>query len=211
MVSGRKLFRRLISTERPAHDCLCRRWHGSHQYAACVHLWNHINKSRIMLTADRLRKILHYDPETGIFRWLNPPACSVRRGDIAGHFHKKLGYIFIGIDNCKQCAHRLAWLYMTGEWPTKWIDHANGDRRDNSFKNLRHCTPSQNISNSKRHKTSTSGLKGASWDEQTKKWRVRIRSNGKNYCGGRFTSPEEAHAVYCAMAKRLNGEFFRSS
>jgi hypothetical protein len=124
---------------------------------------------------------------------------------------KALGYVAIGIGGHRYLAHRLAWLYMTGGWPRRRIDHRNGTPSDNRWTNLREATGSQNISNAKRHKDSSSGLKGATWESWSGKWRSTIRSNGKTYHLGRFRTPEEAHAAYCEAAIRLNGEFARTA
>jgi hypothetical protein len=100
------------------------------------------------ITAERLRQLLHYDPERGVFTWLSRPAerswntrfAGTRAGTING-----LGYVVIGILGRRYKAHRLAWLYVHGEWPGRELDHINCDKSDNRIANLRPATRSQNI------------------------------------------------------------------
>lgn len=123
-----------------------------------------------ILTQEQLKEFLHYEPLTGIFTWLKLPlkAYSVKVGDIAGT--KQHGYIHIQIFGKKQYAQRLAWLYMTGNWPSKHIDHKNGIRDCNIWCNLRDCTDSQNQFNAGLSSRNKSGYKGVSWRKATNKW-----------------------------------------
>ncbi len=114
-----------------------------------------------MVTADRLKELLSYDPETGIFVWAKLSGRRARIGDRAGSFNLSLGYRVIGIDGERHYEHRLAWLYMTGEWPSEDLDHENCDKSDNRFSNLREATDSQNLANVANWAHNTSGLKGA--------------------------------------------------
>jgi hypothetical protein len=85
------------------------------------------------LTAERLRELLNYDPDTGVFTWRVRPVHSHRVGDIAGSVRTTRGYRLIGVAGRVYKAHRLAWLYMMGEWPKDQIDHINRDPSDNRF------------------------------------------------------------------------------
>ena len=101
------------------------------------------------LTADRLRELLHYDPDTGVFTRRVATAPCVRIGDIAGCFDNSNGYLKIGVDGRQRYAHRLAWLYANGTFPVFDIDHLNGIRTDNTLLNLRDVPRKQNIENVK--------------------------------------------------------------
>lgn len=104
-----------------------------------------------MLTHERLKEILSYDPETGIFRWKLKISKKNNIGDIAGSLGIK-GYIKICIASKYYRANRLAWFYMTGEWPKNIVDHKNRIRNDDRWINIRDFTHKENSSNSSRHR-----------------------------------------------------------
>ena len=157
-----------------------------------------------ILTAERLRELLHYDPETGVFTWQKKRNCRVKLGGVAGSIYNN-GYRVIGVDRKYRLAHRLAWLYVHGEMPAGEIDHINGDRTDNRIANLRDVSKSVNNQN-KKHAMSnnTSGLLGACWDSYNHQWKAQIGLNGKQYKIGVFDSAESAHAAYLAAKRKLH-------
>lgn len=157
------------------------------------------------LTQERLKELLHYDPDTGVFTWLQP---GKRRlvGFTAGTVNSR-GYLYISIGGKQYRAHRLAWLYMTGEVPENEIDHRNGIGTDNRFANLRKATRSQNKANSATYKSNSSGCKGVGFDKATGRWKARVQVNGKRISLGYFDSPESAYAAYCEAATKFHGEF----
>jgi hypothetical protein len=156
------------------------------------------------LTLKRLRQVLDYNPETGIFtRKLRG-----RRGQhrlVAGGKHSK-GYITIGIDCKSYLAHQLAWFYVYGKWIPQ-IDHENRIKTDNWIENLRPATTPENLHNAKRPRHNTSGLKGASFSVPHRKWRSYIQVRGKHMHLGLFQTREEAHAAYVNAARQHFGEF----
>jgi len=96
-----------------------------------------------MITQDKLKEILDYNQHTGLFTWKKIKKYSNRSvGDIAGSL--SLGYVVIGIDKKIYKAHRLAWLYVYGEFPKEQLDHINGNKEDNRICNLREANQSQN-------------------------------------------------------------------
>jgi hypothetical protein len=97
------------------------------------------------LTQARLKELLHYDPESGAITWASRPSSRVKVGMLAGKVHPTQGYRQVRADKSLYYAHRLAWLYMTGEWPAADVDHINHVRDDNRWSNLRGATRSQNI------------------------------------------------------------------
>lgn len=157
------------------------------------------------LTAERLRELFHYDPETGAFTWkmLTSPRGGVKIGDVAGSIDTK-GYRIIRIDGRDHKAHRLAWLYMIGEWPKDQVDHRNGTPADNRFANLREATRAENGQNRATSKNNTSGFTGVSWHGRDRKWRAQIRAGGRNQHLGMFASAEDAHAAYLAAKAELH-------
>jgi len=116
-----------------------------------------------------------------------------------------VGYIDIGIDGKIYRASRLAWLYMTGEWPQKTVDHENLLKIDNRWENLREAGASKNGANRRKLKNNTSGFKGVAVNRG--KWSASIRVGYKSIWLGRHDTPEEAHAAYMAAAKEHFGEF----
>jgi citrate synthase len=129
-----------------------------------------------ILTAQRLKEVLHYDADTGQFTRL--PANGRNGKHCVGTIHR--GYLIIDISYKKYKAHRLAWLYVHGEWPNDQIDHINGDKVDNRISNLRAATPSQNKQNARKARSdSRSGLIGAIWSSRQNKWRAVIMVEGK--------------------------------
>lgn len=163
------------------------------------------------LTAERARELFSYDPETGELRWKpNLFGCGKRRhrGEVAGT--SKNGYREIGIDGERHYAHRVAFLIMTGFWPSHQIDHESTEKFDMRWENLRDATPSQNRSNQKRRRSNTSGFKGVS-KHQDGKWVAKITHQYQQIYIGLYETPEAAHAAYCEMAKALHGEFARYS
>lgn len=144
-----------------------------------------------MLTQQRLKELLQYDPETGLFTRLQDKGPS-KKGTVAGTKRTKDGYISISIDYKKYQAHRLVFLYMTGTFPLKQVDHINRDREDNRFNNLRHVSPQENQHNNSLSKKNTSGVTGVSWNKGIKKWHAYIKVNYKRINLGFFNTIEEA-------------------
>lgn len=157
-----------------------------------------------MITQERLKQALFYNPNSGIFIWRWRQSYPKHTGKIAGSYERK-GYLNIQIDGKNYKAHRLAWLYMTGMWPCEQIDHINTVKDDNRLVNLREATNSQNRANTPPPKNGSSGLKGA--QKTRNKWQAMIAGR---YLGI-FDSQEKAHAAYAAKAKELFGDFARTS
>jgi len=176
---------------------------------------------KIILTAEYVRSILNYNPDTGIFTWRPRPldhfksemACKTWNsrfsGKTAGSINNN-GYVNIVINYVQTRGHVLAWLYEHGSWPKKKLDHINGIKSDNRICNLRLATDSQNDYNSKIPKNNKSGYKGVHPEKRTGKWYSQIQVNKKRICLGTFDTPEEARAAYCAAAIKYHGEFART-
>lgn len=152
--------------------------------------------------AERVRQVLNYDPETGLFTW------AVQKGGIpsgarAGSIGAD-GYIAIGLDGTSYKAHRLAFVWMTGRWPTDQIDHRNGDRTDNRWGNLREATQAQNAANM-RCREGRELPRGVI--RHHRRFVARIRRDGADKHLGTFATPEEAHAAWRAAARETYGEF----
>lgn len=154
------------------------------------------------LTAERLREVLAYDPATGVFTQKVRTSIRVKVGAVAGSLHRR-GYIHITIDGRRHFAHRLAWLYVTGEWPPDQIDHRNGIRDDNRVDNLRLANKALNMQNMREAcADNKTGFLGVS--PRRGKFRSTITVNGKQKHIGTFPTPEEAHAAYLKAKRQLH-------
>jgi len=154
---------------------------------------------REQLTAVQLRELLHYDPDTGDFIWLKPTSNRVYIGKKA--VYKSHGYPSIRIHGYLYHAHRLAWLYMTGEWPPEQIDHIDKSRDNNKWSNLRLASNSENSMNKPLQSNNKSGYAGV--DKFGNRWRARIHKDNKEIHLGLFDEPEEAALAYYAAFHRL--------
>jgi len=165
-----------------------------------------------LITAQRLRELLNYDPETGIFTWhILPTRGNARLNPEQAGGKDRKGHIRICINQKYYAAHRLAWLYIHDEWPSKDIDHHNGIPSDNRIVNLREATSQENRFNEKLRSSNTSGYKGVLRHPQTGRWRASIWINYKRIHLGYFATAEEAAAAYNEAAAGYHGEFYRDT
>ena len=145
-----------------------------------------------ILTQERLKELLHYDQETGVFKRKTTQANNAKAESIAGCVNKKLGYVIIGIDNKQYYAHRLAWFYVNNTWPENQIDHINRNKTDNRIKNLREVTHAQNRQNIGLKNNNKSGATGVFWYANRNKWIAYIRCNGKRHSLGYHVNFQDA-------------------
>jgi len=170
------------------------------------------------LTQELLKELLHYDPETGVFAWryrdikfcknkaLQTTWNKQFSYKICGHVREtnKNNYCWIAVLNKVYRAHRLAWLYVNGNWPVNHIDHINGDGLDNRILNLRDVTNSENRKNGRLHPKSKSGYSGIYWNKINKKWIAQIGVDGKVKYLGSFS--DIGKAIECRkLAEKNNG------
>lgn len=159
-------------------------------------------------------QMLDYDPGTGIFRWKvkrNGFGGGVHPGDVAGT--DRYGYVQINVTQKLWRAHRLAWLFQTGELPPKGIeiDHINGIRNDNRWSNLRLVTRRQNNLNLGLSKRNVSGVKGVSWDAKSSKWLARLKHEGKVVHLGYHDTIEAAATARKDGERQYHGEYARAA
>lgn len=158
------------------------------------------------VTYSRLRELLDYNPDTGLFTWLQYRSQRANKGSVAGRVNMTTGYVEIQIDGTRYKAHRLAWLYCHGVMPDKQVDHINCCRTDNRITNLRKATSSQNQQNTGLTKSNKSGRKGVYF--RGGKWQAQAQINGKKYHLGRHKSIDEASKVYEEFCKEKYNEFY---
>lgn len=162
----------------------------------------------------QLKAVLDYEPETGVFRWkterTNAPNGG-RIGTVAGSPASN-GYWRIWLFGGEHLAHRLAWLWMTGEWPPSDIDHDNLVRNDNSWDNLRLANPSLNAANILPKKTKGwPFVKGITFvaKQPNRPFKAAIEVGGKYHYLGSHSTLEEAVAAHAAASVKFFGEFAR--
>lgn len=150
------------------------------------------------MTRDDFISMLDYDKFTGLFLWKK----GHRKGMVAGYKHPH-GYKQIWIFGKPYYAHRLAWLFVYGEFPTSQIDHRDGVKDNNAIENLRDVSVNMNMQNQKiAHRNNKSSLLGVS--TANGKWRARIKIMGKVTHIGTFETPELAHAAYLNMKRKFH-------
>lgn len=156
-----------------------------------------------MLTIDieHLRSLLSYDQLTGIMTWKTRHNNNKRGGKIQN------GYVRIKIEGRFYEGHRVAWALHYGAWPDVEIDHEDGNKANNSIKNLRIATKLQNQRNRRLQKNNTTGYKGVIKHNGTEKWGAQIRFGGRQHRLGTFESPQIAAHEYNKAAIKHHGEF----
>lgn len=152
-----------------------------------------------MLTQERLKELLDYDPDTGIFLW-KVSRYSECIGKEAGSVAITDGYRRIALDGKKYLAHRLAWLFVYGVWPTNQIDHIDHNKSRNKISNLRDVTNGENQQNQiKPQKHNHAGKLGVR--HRNGKYQAQIKIDGKSKHLGSYSTADEAHLAYL-QAKR---------
>lgn len=161
-----------------------------------------------MLTAERLREVLEYDPTSGVFiqvivfdgrgsRW--------KPGRVCGHVSKQSGYLTLRIAGKLYQAHRLAWLYLHGSYPAHQIDHLNGVRTDNRIANLRDVPNAINRQNLRKPRSDNeTGYQGVTLDKRRGVYWARVRLNGVTTHLGCFDDPVAAHEAYLKAKRRMH-------
>lgn len=145
------------------------------------------------LTSERLKELLNYSPESGLFTWDHPRSGVVPRKP-AGHVSTN-GYLKIRVEGKLQSAHRLAVLYMTGLFPVEDTDHIDGNRLNNRWANLRACSHQENCQNKGLIRANKSGATGVHFEKSTGKWMAYVGFGYKLHHLGRFGTFCEALAA----------------
>lgn len=152
--------------------------------------------ARYDITQEELKKLVHYDPETGVFTRRIRTSNRVKVGEVMGCSEPKHGYLLGRLHNHLYLMHRLAWMYVYGKFPDDLIDHVNGVPWDNRITNLREASRGGNSQNLIKHKDNSSGYLGVYWSKAANKYVARICVKGKGYHLGCFVCPKQAYAAY---------------
>lgn len=156
-----------------------------------------------MLTVERARELFSYDPGTGILT-RRKSGGGYAAGTAAGHI-KGNGYIRLSADRKTYAVHRVAWLIVTGEWPKGDVDHIDMDRQNNRWENLRVCTRSENMHNTR----AKSGIKGVCWEAGVRRWRASAYIHGSSKNLGRYACLGKAIRAYREACVAAYGEVAR--
>lgn len=144
-----------------------------------------------MLSFEEAKYLFNYNEHTGIVTWQVRKANCINVGDSTGAYDSS-GYLRVYVNYKTYAAHRIAWLLMTGKWPTEQIDHINGIRDDNRWANLREASSHENAKNQAIPRNNTSGVVGVSFYPPLGKYAAYIRVNGKKKHLGYFHTIKEA-------------------
>lgn len=153
------------------------------------------------MKSEDLKRLLCYNPDTGVWTWLSS-------NKIAGNVQKN-GYRYISINRKLYQSSRLAYLYMTGEWPENIIDHIDGITDNDKWSNLRPATLSENQYNKVIPSHNKSGIKGVFWEKRSQRWVARIRKENKTIYSGYFQNKEDAIAARMKAEITYHGEYRR--
>ena len=164
------------------------------------------------LTAEIVRDLLDYNPDTGDLFWKERPLKYFKKEIDARKWNAKWSdkkaftyktkdyrskHVRIAnkegsIFGKRYLTHRIIWLHYYGCWPKDQIDHINHDPTDNRIINLRDVTASENQRNRTLQKNNKVGHSGIYWDKESKKYRAQIH-NGKHCKNlGNYDNLEEA-------------------
>jgi hypothetical protein len=160
-----------------------------------------------------LRKLLDYDPETGVMTWRHRPFSEFPSKQSAKTWHTRYcgkpaftslsnGYLQGTIYGVRRSAHRVVWAIYYGRWPEKHIDHINGNKADNRISNLREVTNQQNQQNAPLRKDSTSGVTGVTRARREQRWVAEIYADGRKVCLGYFKKKSDAIKIRAEAEKK---------
>lgn len=169
-------------------------------------------RSESGLTAEHLRRVLLYDPHTGLWKWRQggrgrPKVLVWFAGTLGGK--PGFQYLSISIGRLPYYVQRLAFLYMTGRWPDPEADHIDGDRTNNRWDNLREATRVQSKHNKGARKDNVVGARGVYYRSKEGKFHARIKIGDKRVSLGLFDTVELASEAYEKAAKEAFGLFYR--
>jgi hypothetical protein len=178
-------------------------------------LWEEVlmsTKANCLPKLEELQKVFIYDSSTGLFKYKSAPKHSPRKtGDVAGAL-KTLGnykYILLRFQKKQYLAHRIAWLFTTGEDPgALFVDHINGNTLDNRISNLRLCNKAENAQNQKRSRRNTSGYKGVHFCKFRGGWVASFTHNKQRHQKYGFKCPKDAAAWVREQREKLHGDFY---
>jgi len=164
---------------------------------------------RFNLPVEELDTVFLLDSSTGNLWWRVSGRGRLTNKPVGGTGLN--GYKTVRYKGKSYLQHHIVWAMTNGRWPDREIDHANGQRDDNTPSNLREASRVENARNSKLSTNNTSGYKGVWWCNRKKKWVAEIGLHGKNKKLGYFTDIEQANTVRTKAEQVLFQEFRREA
>ena len=155
------------------------------------------------LTQARVRELFRYDDETGNLIWQARTSRRIKVGEVAGHQNRD-GRWSIRVDGKLYLAHRLVWLWLTGELPSDEIDHKDGNGANNRRENIRPAVREENAQNMALRSDNATGFTGVYWHRAGKKYAAEIRAWNKRYFLGLFQTKALAAKVYREAKSNLH-------
>lgn len=163
-------------------------------------------KNEQQLTLSRVKELLTYDKASGLFTWIKAISRRNKVGAIAGSCRNGK-YIIIGIDGNTYYAHRLAWLFVYGVWPQTQVEHRDQNPSNNSIRNLRLSTQSQNMANRKPWKRKHALPRGVTSNRSGTCFSAKITVNKQVIQLGSCSTADEAHELYVQASLKYHREF----
>lgn len=151
--------------------------------------------------------LTHFEYQDGELFWKVPTCSNMKVGQPAGSNDSK-GYKQISFKGKVYRLHRIIFLMHHGYMPD-FVDHIDGNKKNNRIENLRPTDKSKNNWNAKTRSDNTSGFKGVSFNKQSNRWFGYIMKHGKHIHLGSFKDPEAAHNAVVAARKELHGTYAR--
>lgn len=158
------------------------------------------------VSIERLKELLRYEPETGKLYWIAGHCRKIRPGAEAGK--SGTNYLKVAVDKTQLKVHRVAWVLAHGRWPPHYLDHIDGNRKNNILSNLREATRSENGQNqrrpSRRNKCGSLGVSYHNNPAAKNPWIAQIAINGEKKYLGSFATEADASKAYLAAKVELH-------
>lgn len=149
------------------------------------------------ITAQEVRRLLDYDPLTGVLTNKIARGRRIKAGTTAGYTRPD-GYRMVCLNYGRYLVHRIAWLHVYGYWPKGQVDHIDQNPMNNAILNLRECNDAENAQNLDPRGYGSSGYLGVTvYHHDPSKWVAKIKLHGKHTNLGIYRCKTAAYVAYC--------------
>lgn len=150
---------------------------------------------------------VHIDESDWTLRW-SIDIGTAKAGSIVGCECGR-GYRQFKFNGVRYLYHRVMFYIFNGYMP-EFVDHIDGNPRNNNATNLRQATRSQNMINRKTQKNNKAGRVGVDYMPNGGVWRAQIHKDGKKIYLGTFGTIIDAVAERMRAERELHGEYSRA-